>query len=135
MPPNFYWLRNMKKQRSKDGKFAKGNTEGNRFKKAPQGLDELKSNGKIETSIKRNILETLRTNIDNTNLVSEIVLGVAEEVAQGNYKNGIELLKIAKEPETQNINLNGGVEIQKVFIDAETKKKTKEHIQDFIDGK
>ena len=34
-----------------------------------------------------------------------------------------------------NLNLNGGVEIQKVFIDEKTKKATDKHIDDFINGK
>lgn len=106
-----------------------------RFSKTNQPAPEAKSEGQIKKAITRNIIETLRTNIDNTNLVSEIVKGVAEEVAAGNYKNGIELLKIAKEPETQNIKLDGGVEVQKVFIEAKKQKAAEKHIKDFIDDK
>ena len=103
-----------------------------KFKKAPQGLDEAKSEGQIEVSIKKNLIETLRTNISDTSLVSKIVEGVNREVENGVYKNGIELLKIAKEPEDKTINLNGGLEVQKVFIDEKTKKSTDEHIDKFL---
>lgn len=106
-----------------------------KFSDEYQPTPEAKSEGQIKKAITRNIIETLRTNIDNTNLVSEIVKGVAEEVAAGNYKNGIELLKIAKEPETQNIKLDGGVEVQKVFIEAKKQKAAEKHIKDFIDDK
>ena len=34
-----------------------------------------------------------------------------------------------------NLNLNGGIEVQKVFIDEKTKKATDKHIDDFINGK
>ena len=108
------------------------NLKGNKFKKAPQGLDEAKSKGQIEVSIKKNLIETLRTNISDTSLVSKIVEGVNREVENGVYKNGIELLKIAKEPEDKTINLNGGLEVQKVFIDEKTKKSTDEHIDKFL---
>ena len=103
-----------------------------KFEKSPQGLDEAKSKGQINLSIKRNLLETLRTRIDEHNLIDDVVSGVVEEVQEGKYKNAIELLKIAKEPEAQNINLNGGVEVQKVFIDEATKKETQKHIKEFI---
>lgn len=97
-----------------------------------EAINQAKSRGKIEASIKRNLLATLRSRIDEHNLIDDIVSGVAEEVQEGKYKNAIELLKIAKEPEDKNINLNGGVEIQKVFIDEATKKETQKHIKEFI---
>lgn len=98
-----------------------------------EAINQAKSRGKIEASIKRNLLETLRSRIDEWDLVDKVVSGVNSEVNNGNLKNAIELLKIAKEPEKQEINLNGGVEIQKVFIDEATKKEAKRHIKEFID--
>lgn len=124
----------MKKPRKVNEKSLK-NLKPVLYSKDNQPTPEAKSEGQRIASINKNILATIRTNIEDTNLIQRIVQGVSKEVDEGNYKNGIELLKIAKEPETQNINLNGGVEIQKVFVDAETKKKTQQHIQDFIDGK
>lgn len=104
------------------------------FTKDNQPSPEAKSEGQRKASITRNILATIRTNIEDTNLIQRIVEGVSKEVDAGNYKNGIELLKIAKEPETQNIKLDGGVEVQKVFIDKVTKQAANKHIDDFIDG-
>lgn len=106
--------------------------QNNVFPKSPQGLDDKKSEGQINLSIEKNLLETLRTNIKDTKLVSKIVKGVNEEVENGNYKNGIELLKIAKENEKQDISFNGGLEIQKVFIDEATKKNADKHIDEFL---
>ena len=106
--------------------------QNNVFPKSPQGLDDKKSEGQINLSIEKNLLETLRTNIKDTQLVSKIVEGVNKQVENGIYKNGIELLKIAKENEKQDISFNGGLEIQKVFIDEKTKKTTDEHIDKFL---
>lgn len=106
-----------------------------KFSKAPQGLDEAKSKGQITRCINRNLIETLRSNLQDTDLISKIVAGVNEEVENGILKNGIELLKIAKEPDKQEIKLDGGLEVQKVFVEEKTKKKIDKHIDDFIDGK
>ena len=99
-----------------------------------EAINNAKSRGKINASIKRNLLETLRTRIDEQNLIDDVVAGVVEEVQNGIYKNAIKLIDIAKEPEAQNINLNGGVEVQKVYIDKDTKEVYKKHIHDFING-
>lgn len=104
------------------------------FTKDNQPTPEAKSEGQKKAAITKNIIATIRTNIEDTNLIQRIVEGVSKEVDAGNYKNGIELLKIAKEPETQNIKLDGGVEVQKVFIDKATKQAANKHIDDFIDG-
>lgn len=106
-----------------------------KFKKSPQGLDEAKSKGQINLSIEKNILATLRTEIkSNTTILKDLPQGIQNEVKNGKYDNAIKLLNIIKEPEEQNINLNGGVEVQKVFIDEKVKKKTDKHIDDFING-
>ena len=106
-----------------------------KFKKAPQGLDEAKSNGQINLSKKTNITYTARTLFENANILPQIVENIKKEVEQGNNKNAIDFFKAIKEPDDQTINLNGGLEVQKVFIDEETKKKVDKHIDDFIDGK
>lgn len=104
------------------------------FTKDNQPTPESKSEGQRVAAINRNILATIRTNIEDVNLIQRIVQGVSKEVDNGQYKNGIELLKIAKEPETQNIKLDGGVEVQKVFIEKATKEAADNHIDNFIDG-
>lgn len=92
------------------------------FSSTNQPSPEAKSRGKIEASIKRNLLETLRSRIDEHNLIDDIVSGVVEEVQEGKYKNAIELLKIAKEPEKQEINLSGSKGLVVQVADEETKK-------------
>jgi len=107
-----------------------------KFPKSPQGLDEAKSNGQINLSIEKNILATLRTEIkSNTTILKDLPQGIQNEVKNGKYDNAIKLLNIIKEPEEQNINLNGGLEVQKIYIEQEQKRKVDKHIDDFINGK
>jgi len=106
-----------------------------RFKKAPQGLDEQKSRGKINMSIEKNILATLRTEIQqNTTILKDLPKALQEEVNYGKLDNAIKLLNIIKEPEKQEVKLDGGFEIQKVFVEEKTKKKADKHIDEFING-
>ena len=121
MAPNKKSLENLEKRK--------------KFPKAPQGLDEAKSIGQINLSIEKNIVATLRTEIKtNTTILKDLPRGIQEEVRNGKYENAIKLLNIIKEPDEQKINLNGGLEVQKVFIDEKTKKKADEHIDDIING-
>lgn len=106
--------------------------KGKRFTSEYQPSPEAKSEGAIKANAEKNILLNLRTKLNEFKTVDKVVEGVNKEIENGVYKNAIELLKIAKEPEKQEINLNGGVEIQKVFIDEATKKETQKHIKDFI---
>ena len=77
-----------------------------KFPKAPQNLDEKKSKGQIGLSIKKNLIETLRTRISEQNLIDNVVCGVVEEVQNRQYKNAIKLIEIAKEPEKQEVKLD-----------------------------
>ena len=124
----------MKKQRNKDGTFAKGNDLGNRFSKAPQGLDQEKSEGQITSSSKTNIRKCLETKLFERKAVDATVDNAFEELKKGNGAPMRELIKIAKGNETQDISLNGGVEVQRVYIDKETKEAYRKHIYDFING-
>lgn len=105
-----------------------------KFKKSPQGLDDAKSKGQIQRAKNNNLICTARTLFDNADILPDLINNVKEEVRNGINKNAIDLLKVIKEPETQEINLNGGLEVQKVFIDEKTKKKADEHIDDIING-
>lgn len=100
-----------------------------------QPSQENKSKGQIERSKNKNILYSARTLFENANILPQIVENIKKEVEQGNNKNAIDFFKAIKEPDDQTINLNGGLEVQKVFIDEKTKKKTDKHIDDFINGK
>ena len=72
----------------------------------------------------------------------EPVEKIAELLKSGNLKDSekakilVELSKyFYKTPKDQiDLNLNGGVEIQKVFIDQKTKAEAKEHIKEFIEN-
>lgn len=95
-------------------------------------INNAKSNGKIESSSERNIRLCLETKLFK---VKAVDLVVDDAVANKDYRALRELIKIAKGNEDQNINLNGGLEVQKVFIEEKTKKQTDKHIDDFINGK
>ena len=86
-----------------------------KFPKAPQNLDEKKSKGQIGLSIKKNLIETLRTRISEQNLIDDVVCGVVEEVQSGHYKNAIKLIEIAKEPDKQEVKLDSDAKIMPVI--------------------
>lgn len=85
-----------------------------RFTPENQPTGENKSKGKIQASIDKNLLLTLRSRITEWDLIDKVVAGVNEEVEEGNYKNAIKLIEIAKENEKQDINLTAskGVTIE-----------------------
>lgn len=95
-------------------------------------IKEAQDIGKIEAQAKKNIRLCLETKLFK---VKAVDLVVDDAVQNKNYRALIELIKIAKGNEDQNINLNGGLEVQKVFIDEKTKKQVDKHIDEFIDGK
>lgn len=99
-----------------------------------QPSNEAKSNGQIARSKKNNIICTARTLFEKAGILDKVMENISEEVKNGINRNAIEMLKIIKEPETQNIKLDGGVEVQKVFITKEEKNETDKHIDDIING-
>lgn len=98
-------------------------------------INEAKSNGQIEKRKEYNVRCHIRSFIEDKQALDVAFKTALKNAQNGKAKELIELIKLGCENETQKINLDGGVEVQKVFIDAETKKKTQEHIKDFIDGK
>lgn len=104
----------------------------NTFSKAPQGLDDKKSQGQINRSKELNILSHIRSNIHDRNIISKTFDVIETELEAGITKNAIEVLKIAKENEKQDINLTGGVEVQKVYITKEEQEEVKKHIDEMI---
>lgn len=99
-----------------------------------QPSPEKKSEGQINRARKNNILCTARTLFENADILPQMINNLKKEVENGINRNAIDFFKAIKETEEQNINLNGGVEVQKVFIDEKVKKKTDKHIDDFING-
>lgn len=89
-----------------------------KFSKAPQNLDENKSKGQVGLAIENNLIKTLRTRISETNLLEDLVKGVASEAENGEYKNALKLLEIVKEPENNTtVNINQAVQVNKKDID------------------
>ena len=88
------------------------------FPKAPQGLDEKKSQGQVNLALENNIIKTLRTRIQETGLIENVVKGVMAETESGQYRNAIKLLEIVKEPENNTtVNINQAVQVNKKNID------------------
>ena len=79
--------------------------KGKKFSKEYQPSPEAKSKGAIKANAEKNILLNLRTKLNEYNTVDKVVEGINKEVEDGNYKNAIELIKIAREPEKQEIDL------------------------------
>lgn len=102
-----------------------------KLKKAPQNLNEEKSKGQINRAKTLNVLATLKTELFNRNIIPQIVDVVEKEIKKGKIKNGIELLKLLKEPDKQEINTSM---IQKVFVTPEELKEVDRHIKDFINS-
>ena len=105
----------------------------NAFKKSPQDMDEAKSRGQIKRRQEYNILAHIRSNIEDRNIISKTFDVIECELEAGMTKNAIEVLKIAKENEKQDINLTGGVEVQKVYVTPEQQQQALEHIKKVID--
>lgn len=96
--------------------------KGKRFTSEYQPSPEAKSEGMIKANAEKNILLNLRTKLNEFKTVDKVVEGVNKEIENGVYKNAIELLKIAKEPEKQEINLSGSKGLVVQVADEETKK-------------
>ena len=77
-----------------------------KFPKAPQGLDEAKSNGQIELAKNTNLLCSARTMFENADILPELVLNLKEEVANGKVKNAIKFFDVIKEPEKQELKID-----------------------------
>ena len=96
-------------------------------------MDEAKSRGQIKRRQEYNILAHIRSNIEDRNIISKTFDAIECELEAGMTKNAIEVLKIAKENEKQDINLTGGVEVQKVYVTPEQQQEALEHIKKVID--
>ena len=96
-------------------------------------MDEAKSRGQIKRRQEYNILAHIRSNIEDRNIISKTFDVIECELEAGMTKNAIEVLKIAKENEKQDINLTGGVEVQKVYVTPEQQQQALEHIKKVID--
>ena len=79
--------------------------KGKRFSSEYQPSPEAKSRGMIKANAEKNIILNLRSKLNELNTVDKVVEGVNKEIENGVYKNAIELIKIAKEPEKQEIDL------------------------------
>lgn len=97
MAPNERSLENLKK--------------GRRFKKGPQGLDENKSRGQMNRSRNMNILATARTLFESAEILPKLIDNIGEQVDEGQNKDALTLLNIIKEPEKQQIEIDGEAKV------------------------
>lgn len=103
-----------------------------KFPQSPQGLDAKKSEGQINLAKNNNILYTARTLFENADILPQMINNIKKEVEMGVNRNAIDFFKAIKENETQNIKLDGGLEVQKVFVTKEEKKEVDKHIDEII---
>ena len=101
--------------------------KGKRFTSEYQPSPEAKSEGAIRANAEKNILLNLRTKLNEFKTVDKVVEGVNKEIENGVYKNAIELLKIAKEPEKQEINLSASN--PQIIVASESDKELLNKIQ------
>lgn len=101
--------------------------KGKRFTSEYQPSPEAKSEGAIKANAEKNILLNLRTKLNEFKTVDKVVEGVNKEIENGVYKNAIELLKIAKEPEKQEINLSASN--PQIIVASESDKELLNKIQ------
>ena len=101
--------------------------KGKRFSKEYQPSPEAKSEGAIKANAEKNILLNLRTKLNEFKTVDKVVEGVNKEIENGVYKNAIELLKIAKEPEKQELNLSASN--PQIIVASESDKELLNKIQ------
>ena len=71
---------------------------------------------------------------DKASTQEAITIALIKQALNGNVK-AYEVIRdtIGEKPENK-IKLDGGVEVQKVFVDKATKQAANKHIDDFIDG-
>lgn len=106
---------------------------------------EKGTNGGIKSGEARRAKKTMKQMLDYllekeiTNRSGEkattqeaITVSLINQALKGNVKAWEVIRDTIGEKPKQDINLNGGVEIQKVFIDEATKKETQQHIKEFI---
>lgn len=104
-----------------NGKFSKGNKEGNRFTSENQPAPETKRQGWVKRNDLRDEIAKLITKDD-----------IIEILKFGSPKEKIELIKAILPPEKQTSEIMGNLGIEKIFITQEEKQATDKHIDDVI---
>ncbi len=104
-----------------NGKFVKGNKEGNRFSSENQPSPEAKKQGWVKRTELRDEIAKLITKED-----------IIDIIKHGSTKEKIELIKAILPPEKQTNEILGNLGIEKVFITQEEKRATDKHIDDVI---
>lgn len=88
------------------------------FTSENQPSPEVKSKAAINLAKEKNLIKTLRTRISETNILENLVNGIAEETENKYFKNALKLLEIVKEPENNTtVNINQAVQVNKKDID------------------
>lgn len=77
-----------------------------KFPKAPQGFDDVKSDGQIKLAKNTNLLCSARTMFENANILPDLVANLKEEVAEGKNENAIKFFNVIKEPDKQELKID-----------------------------
>lgn len=104
-----------------NGKFVKGNKEGNRFSSENQPTPEQKRMGWVKREEMRDAIAKMITEEHIKKILSK-----------GSVKELIELIKAILPPEKQTQEFLGSLGIEKVFVTPEEIKEVNKHIDDVI---
>lgn len=112
---------NEAKSTRNNGKFVKGNKEGNRFSSENQPTPEQKRMGWVKREEMRDAIAKMITEEH----IKKILIN-------GSVKELIELIKAILPPEKQTQEFLGSLGIEKIFVTPEEVKETDKHIEDVI---
>lgn len=104
-----------------NGKFVKGNKEGNRFSKDNQPTPEQKRMGWVKREEMRDAIAKMITEEH-----------IKKILQKGSTKELIELIKAILPPEKQTQEFLGSLGIEKIFVTPEEMNKVDNHIDDVI---
>lgn len=107
----------------------------NQFSSTYQPNPENISKGMIESRKKKLLLEQAREQFSKANIIPKLIKNIQYEVDEGINKNAIELLKILKETETQQVNIKGAFAgVHKIFVTKEEDLEARKHIKDVLEN-
>lgn len=88
----------------------------------------------IEKRKETNLLLTTRDLVEKADILPMLVENIKEEVANGINKNALELFKLIKENEKQEVDIkSANIGVQKIYVTKEQEKEVLNHIKEVIE--
>lgn len=92
------------------------------------------SEGMIEKRKSQNLVFTARTLMEQANILPMLIDNIRQEVEEGYNKNALELFRLIKEPEAQQIDVKAAVAgIQKIYVSKKEESEVLNHIKEVIE--